>query len=447
MRIKLLAFVLALSLVGPAFANSDKTDLSSLARRAASEDASESAIAIEALRAAGPAGFEAFVSAHTEAIEARRREIASDHPPAASVTWQRVSRAMDLIAGQKDSFASGLFWYTDFDRAAAAARVSGKPILSLRLLGRLDEELSCANSRFFRLTLYANQEISRLLKERFILHWQSVRAVPKVTIDFGDGRRLERTLTGNSIHYVLDRQGRVVDALPGLYGPRVFARELMRAAGVADQAAQATTDEARAALLRDYHNTRLQELALSWASDLSRAGVNLTPAKTATQASAERAKPPRAEVAARAAITKMLVVERPILRGFSSEPRLLDAQPEDAGWARIAALHSDSAMLDAASRALARSKNLSRFASTDEWQRTLAALERTIGIDTVRNEYLFRRTLHEWLMDASAVNDLAALNERVYSQLFLTPSSDKWLGLLPDDSFTGIEDDGVMKRD
>ena len=295
MRNQLLAFVLALSLAGPAFANSNKADLSSLARQAVSEEANESATAIEALRAAGPAGFAAFVSAHHDAIEARRKEIASDHPPAASAAWQRVSYAMDLVAGQKDSFASGLFWYTDFAQARAAARLSGKPILSLRLLGRLDEELSCANSRFFRLTLYANQDISRLLKEGFILHWQSVRPVPKVTIDFGDGRRLERTLTGNSIHYVLDSRGRVIDALPGLYGPRAFARELMRAAGVADQAAQATTDDERTALLRDYHNTRLQELALGWASDLSRAVINLTTAKAATPASAASAKPPRAD--------------------------------------------------------------------------------------------------------------------------------------------------------
>ena len=74
-------------------------------------------------------------------------------------------------------------------------------------------------------------------------------------------------------------------------------------------------------------------------------------------------------------------------------------------------------------------------------------LERTISIDTVRNEYLSHRTLHEWLADAGGADDLAALNERVYAELFLTPSSDKWLGLLPDDSFTGIENDGVMKRD
>ena len=445
MRIRLLAFMLVLSLAGSAFASTNKTDLSALARQAVSTDAGKAAAAIHALRAEGPAGLAAFLTAHAEAIKARRMEIASANPPTANASWQRVSKALDEIAGQKDSFASELFWYTDFDQARAAARLSGKPILSLRLLGHLDEDLSCANSRFFRLTLYANQEIARRLKEGFILHWQSVRPAPKVTIDFGDGRRLERTLTGNSIHYVLDNEGRVVDALPGLYGPQAFLSELIRAANMADQVEKAPTSERRVALLRDYHNARLNELAVAWTSDLARAGVKLAVAKTATPASTDGMKPPRAEVAARAAMTKMVVVERPILRGFSTEPRLLDAQPEDAGWARLAALHADAATLDAASRALVRSKNLSRFAAADEWQRTLATLERAIAIDTLRNEYLFHHTLHEWLANAGATTDLATLNERVYAELFLTPSSDKWLGLFPDNSFTGIEDDGVRK--
>src|SRR5262249_16704332 len=116
-----------------------------------------------------------------------------------------------------------------------AAEASGLPILSLRMLGKLDDEYSCANSRFFRTVLYANDEVSELLRRRFVLHWQSVRPVPRIEIDFGDGRRLERTVTGNSIHYVLDAEGRVIDALPGLYGPETFLRVLRSAHAMAFQ--------------------------------------------------------------------------------------------------------------------------------------------------------------------------------------------------------------------
>ena len=126
------------------------------------------------------------------------------------------SADLDSVCGVRDCAEIRLFWYTDLEQARKQARAEGKPILSLRLLGRLDEEFSCANSRFFRTVYYRNSTINELLRERFVLHWRSVRPVPKVTIDFGDGNRLERTLTGNSIHYVLDSRGRLVEAL----GPR-----------------------------------------------------------------------------------------------------------------------------------------------------------------------------------------------------------------------------------
>jgi hypothetical protein len=64
------------------------------------------------------------------------------------------SRDLDHVCAQKDGHTSLLYWHTDLDAALADARRARRPILSLRLLGRLDEELSCANSRFFRKLLY-----------------------------------------------------------------------------------------------------------------------------------------------------------------------------------------------------------------------------------------------------------------------------------------------------
>src|SRR5215467_2987788 len=105
-------------------------------------------------------------------------------------------------------------WTNDLTLAIAEARRTRRPILSLRLLGRLDDELSCANSRFFKKLLYPHARVKSVLR-RFVLHWQTVRPVPKVTIDFGNGKKIERTLTGNSLHLVLDLDGRPMDALPG----------------------------------------------------------------------------------------------------------------------------------------------------------------------------------------------------------------------------------------
>ena len=88
-----------------------------------------------------------------------------------------------------------------------------------------------------------------------MLHWKSVRPVPKITIDFGDGRVVERTITGNSIHYVLDADGTVIDAVPGLYGPKAFLERLDEAAAV-EKGTRAMASAERAQFLRNWHAGR-----------------------------------------------------------------------------------------------------------------------------------------------------------------------------------------------
>jgi len=162
-------------------------------------------------RSLGPTGLDQYLARHGRAA----------------------SHELDRVCAQIHAHTSLLYWFTDLPSALAEASRTRRPVLSLRLLGRLDEELSCANSRFFRRLLYPEPRINRTLRERFVLHWQSVRPVPKVTIDFGDGRKLERTLTGNSLHLVLDAAGRPIDALPGLVDADTFLGELERAHAMA----------------------------------------------------------------------------------------------------------------------------------------------------------------------------------------------------------------------
>jgi hypothetical protein len=121
-----------------------------------------------------------------------------------------------------------MHWHTDLRSAIQDARTRKLPILSLRLLGRLDEEYSCANSRYFRTLLYPEPRVREAMSA-FVLHWQSLRPVPKVTIDFGDGRTLVRTITGNSLHAVLRSDGTPVDAILGLLSTDAFVNALSRA--------------------------------------------------------------------------------------------------------------------------------------------------------------------------------------------------------------------------
>ena len=44
-----------------------------------------------------------------------------------------------------------------------------------------------------------------------------------------------------------------------------------------------------------------------------------------------------------------------------------------------------------------------------------------------------------------ARNDVQKLNEKVYASLFLTPSSDPWLGLFSTDVYTALDNGGVVR--
>ncbi len=357
--------------------------LNNAAKNAIAEDAKISEPAIRLLRAHGPAGLQALLATHDETIkkhadQAARLSVFSPSKTTSDpdeLAWQRLRTALDEVSGQRDCHASRLFWYTDFEQAKAAAKREGKPILSLRLLGKLTDEYSCANSRFFRTTLYSNAEISKVLGERFVLHWKSVRPVPKVTIDFGDGRKLERTLTGNSIHYVLDSDGHVIDALPGLYGPKAFLRELDRAEQTAKQAA-GKPDTERMTFLADYHRQRAAAILGAWQEDMNalgiataqtdvtvipygelRASVATAAQPTAVTAMSNLKGPPSAAAAGARAIGKGFV-EMPIIKkaALAQDEALTKATTDDV-WNRIAQRHAADSQLDPASVALIRSQH------------------------------------------------------------------------------------------
>lgn len=431
--------------------------LAALCRDAISDNPSTAATAIRALRERGPDGLSALLSAYEGEITQHAGASSSMFgTPKPDESWTRLRTALDSVGQQRDCFASHLFWYTDFEKAKIAAQAQHKPILSLRLLGKLDEEFSCANSRFFRTTLYANAEVAAYLRDHFILHWKSVRPVPRVTIDFGDGRKLERTLTGNSIHYVLSPEGAVVDALPGLYGAKAFLRELQRAEAIAERSVAAASSE-RHSLLTGYHKERLQALTEELEQDLQKASAlpdillntaSLTPAVF-------RKTPPSAQLAAIRATSKG-GVERPILDRTATPPTASSnggsAALDDSTWQKIATLHAEDATLDPGAKSLIRAKGpnaieasrvaLSKSFVEDPLLRKMRAMQRSISEDTVRNEYVLHRQIHEWLA-TQETPPVDQLNTRIYAELFLTPDADPWLGLLPADAYAALENDGL----
>ena len=223
---------------------------------------------------------------------------------------------------------------------------SGRPILSLHLLGRLDEELSCANSRFFRTLLYSDDRDRRpILRDQYVLHWHSVRDVPRITIDIGDGRNIRQTITGNSAHYLLDADGNALDVLPGLYSPAAFREQLQRWLTLY-QALAGTAGERRADILARYRRDASKDVTGEWTRLRVAAGIPKLPP-------VRRVPSPTAQEAAVRANSKMYV-EAPVLARLDLGGSLRTLRPDE--WAKLGALEAGKVELSPAAIALINRK-------------------------------------------------------------------------------------------
>lgn len=74
--------------------------------------------------------------------------------------------------------------------------------------------------------LFSNSQLASFISDSFEPCWQSVRDVPVITVDFGDGKIIKRTLHGNIATYVCLPNGTVVDILPGIYSAAEYQRRL-----------------------------------------------------------------------------------------------------------------------------------------------------------------------------------------------------------------------------
>jgi hypothetical protein len=398
-----------------------------LARQAASENQAEAVAAVNQLRLLRQEGLDALFETYAADIK-RFRETGE-----ASDDWKRIASAIDGVAMQKDAYASGLFWFTDLEQAKGAAKAQNKPILSLRLLGNLNEEFSCANSRFFRAVLYSNAEISKFLRENYVLHWKSVRPAPKVTIDFGDGRKIERTLTGNSIHYLLDESGAIIDALPGLYSPQGFLKYITQAQKVSKIIDGAPAADQRMALLK-FRRAMFEDIRTKRDKAVAQAKVKLVEPKGGLTA---------VDVMPRA-MTKM-VTERSILTDIYDNFSRYEPQVNLDDWNKLAKIYTGRTKIDAESLAFIRRQNAKTGLSETEFTSLIEKLEKFIALDTARNDFLFHPQLYGWLNSEGSVTNVERFNERVYAEIFKTPEADKWLGMYAPDVYTALDGGGIIK--
>ncbi len=74
--------------------------------------------------------------------------------------------------------------------------------------------------------LFSNSEMAKYINDHFEPVWETVRPVPMLTIDFGNGKTITRTLHGNIATYLCNKDGRVLDIIPGIYTPEGYRERL-----------------------------------------------------------------------------------------------------------------------------------------------------------------------------------------------------------------------------
>lgn len=105
--------------------------------------------------------------------------------------------------------------------------------------------------------LFCDETIASFINQNFEPVWQSVRPVPIVSIDFGNGQVLTRTLHGNIATYVCNSQGVVLDILPGIYDRGAYLAQLDQLLLVSKYV---HSDSNQSEALREYHRKQGEAL-------------------------------------------------------------------------------------------------------------------------------------------------------------------------------------------
>src|SRR5215510_12028368 len=110
-KVSLLTLLLLLSVSIHIASANELTE--SLALKATSKNTVAAMPAIEELRLRGPAGMQALMLQYRDEID---RRIANPTLPA-TAEWRRITAALDAVSQQRNSYLSGLYWYTDINQA------------------------------------------------------------------------------------------------------------------------------------------------------------------------------------------------------------------------------------------------------------------------------------------------------------------------------------------
>lgn len=129
--------------------------------------------------------------------------------------------------------------------------------------------------------LFSDKQIASFINDNFEPVWVSVRPVPTIKVDFGNGNVLTRTLHGNIATYACDSYGKVLDVLPGIYTPEEYQKGL-RELSMLSKYLRRPDGSTIAAKWQEYHSRQAKRLSEGVAPavlveermpDLSKAGI------------------------------------------------------------------------------------------------------------------------------------------------------------------------------
>jgi hypothetical protein len=255
-----------------------------------------------------------------------------------------------------------------------------------------------------------------------------------------------RTITGNSAHYVVTADGLVIDALPGMVGPRLFLDWIERMDQLFQEAAKLPNPTEASEVMRQYHS-RFGSPALV-ASLNSNDAANQVERNSNPIASSNGQEKNAINVEKIRLTASKGVFEQPMVKQVAPGQTNINAIAK-----RIESFnHPDSsAVVDLSSASIAliaaeNTKATNQAKESDSMNRLLANFKQTIADDEKQNEQVFHKTIHGWLAETPQI-DLETLNNRIYEQLFEMPSDDPWLGLASSDYYSGLCRGGLHEGD
>lgn len=294
---------------------------------------------------------------------------------------------------RKTTGVNGINWYNSLADAQAEAKRTDKPILFLSMFGRIDEEMPCANARTLRATLFKEPAFMKLVNNDVIPAWEMVRPVPKIEIDLGDGKKLKRTVRGNAVMYLLNSDGKVLDAFPGIYTAKDFIPEITEDIGALEHA---TPD-----VVRQYH----QKLAV------------LRPSRGFTTFGKTVAESPTLElIGARAGS-----VPRPGIV-ISSDPDVRKFQLAAAGISDLSLNPIPATQVAATIDSLAD-------ANIEEAKNAPDRIQRILDTDSTNNMRVVRPVIHLWLASEKATPTPLQARDTVLETILKIPYKDPYFGL------------------